>query len=131
LDRIKIMKTIVVDFDGVLHWYRKGWMDGSIYDKPTPGAQDAMEQLLEAGFNVVIFSTRALDRIVKGVKEEGQHKDMVVWLAKYNFPEGLQIWTEQGKPMGIAYIDDRAVRFNGIWRDALQEAMTLKPWNIV
>ncbi len=125
------MKTIVVDFDGVLHWYRKGWQDGTIYDEPTPGAQDAMKQLLEAGFYVIIFSTRAIKLIVKGVPEQGQFPEMVKWLNKHNFPQGLKIWTEAGKPMGVAYIDDRAVRFNGIWRDALQEAMTLKPWNII
>lgn len=122
------MKTIVVDFDGVLHWYRKGWSDGSIYDEPTPGAQDAMRELLAAGFSVVVFSTRALDRVVRGMVQEGQSDLMRAWLYRHGFPQ-LEIWKEAGKPMGIAYIDDRAVRFNGDWKMAVNEAVNFVPWN--
>jgi hypothetical protein len=122
------MKTIVVDFDGVLHWYRKGWSDGSIYDDPVPGSQDAMRQLIERGFKVVVFSTRAIDRIIRGVIEAGQEAQMRTWLHRNGFPE-LEIWKEPGKPMGIAYIDDRAVRFNGDWKVAIEEASNFVPWN--
>lgn len=126
----KFEKTIVVDFDGVLHWYRKGWYDGTIYDEPVPGAQRAMEELIEAGFRVVIFSTRAIERTVGGKIEKSQWMEMKQWLLDYKFPAELHVHSEPGKPMGIAYIDDRAVRFNGDWRVALQEAMTFKPWNL-
>ena len=124
------MKTIVVDFDGVLHWYRKGWHDGTIYDEPVPGSQLAMAELLEAGFRVVIFSTRATERVIKGNKQKSQWFEMKQWLFKHNFPQGLHVNTEEGKPMGVAYIDNRAVRFRGNWRETLQEAMTLTPWNL-
>ena len=41
-------KTIVFDFDGVIHRYSKGWQDGNIYDKPTKGIKETIE-ILDVG----------------------------------------------------------------------------------
>ncbi|MGW3197137.1 hypothetical protein ACWDBD_21605 [Streptomyces sp. NPDC001118] len=35
----RYMKAIGVDFDGVLHVYDKGWMNGEIYGEMMPGAE--------------------------------------------------------------------------------------------
>ena len=37
-------KTIVFDFDGVIHKYSKGWQDGSIYDEPVEGIKDLINE---------------------------------------------------------------------------------------
>ena len=44
-------KTIVFDFDGVIHKYSKGWQDGSIYDEPTPGVSAVIEKLHNKGYD--------------------------------------------------------------------------------
>jgi len=112
----KHTQKLIVDFDGVLHWYRKGWHDGTIYDEPVPGSQDAMRKFLEAGYEVIVFSTRAFDRVPYGDKfEPSQFDDMMVWFAQHGFPVGMKVWQGAGKPIGTAYIDDRAVAFKGHW----------------
>ena len=51
-------KTIVFDFDGVIHKYSKGWQDGSIYDEPVPGIKTIIDELGKENYEVVIVSTR-------------------------------------------------------------------------
>lgn len=105
-------KTLAIDFDGTVHKYSKGWHDGTCYDEPMPGAIDALLNFINRGYKVVIFTARP----VEPVRE---------WFAKY--------WTNKfypcpeitnTKPAAIAYIDDRAVKFNGDWAEMLE----LFPW---
>lgn len=93
------MKTISIDFDGVIHKYSKGYHDGTAYDEPMPGAQKALEGLEAEGYELIIFSTRPAEQI---------HD----WLEKYGFKK----YKVFEKPMAIAYIDDRALRFTN-WHD--------------
>ncbi len=98
-----IQKTIAVDFDGVIHKYRKAWHDGTIYDEPVDGARDAIRLIKKKGFRVVVFTARPdLD----GIRE---------WLKKHNIKVDDVTNT---KPGAVMYIDDRAVRFTH-WRDML------------
>ena len=41
------MKTIAIDFDGVIHKYSKGWHDGTIYDKANEGAFEFIRELMK------------------------------------------------------------------------------------
>lgn len=112
------MKTIAVDFDGVIHKYSKGWHDGMIYDEPVEGAIEALQKLLQS-YCVVVFSTR-------------EPRMIEVWFLN-NFPIPVEIvpddgkfeWTKQGvlgitnrKLKAFMYVDDRAVRFTN-WKDIL------------
>jgi len=85
---------LLVDFDGVIHRYSKGWHDGTAYDEPMPGALDALEDLIERGYEVVIFSTRDAEQIAK-------------WMITWEFPR-LRI-TNIKEP-ALAIIDDRAIQ---------------------
>ena len=69
-------KTVVFDFDGVIHKYSKGWQDGSIYDEPVEGIKDIIDKLRQSGYKVVVVSTRT-------AKREGL-KAVISWLNKYH-----------------------------------------------
>ena len=99
--------TVLVDFDGVIHRYSGGWKDGSTYDSPVFGAKDALQELVDEGYKVVIFSTRNADQIAK-------------WLKFWEFPE-YQITNV--KIPAVAIIDDRAIRFTnwGLAKQSLRK----------
>lgn len=118
------MATIAVDFDGVIHAYSRGWDDGSIYDEPLPGALDAVLDL-QSGAAVFIFTTR-------------DARSVAAWLTDRGIPACTDaeagspvFWNEQGRVLvtprklpAVAYIDDRAVRFES-WPQALNALATL------
>lgn len=104
-------KTIAVDFDGVIHKYSKGWLEGDIYDEPVDGAFAAITKLIDDGFTVVIHTTRE------------DHGAVRNWLIRQHYSRGgfpipwaFDIAITNVKPKAIAYIDDRAVRFTN-WDD--------------
>lgn len=107
---------LCVDFDGVLHRYSQGYKDGSVYDIPTPGAQDFCTGALEV-FDLVVYSARA--RTESGVSE------MRAWMQEHGFPH-MPITCE--KPPAFLTIDDRAVTFTGEWPTA-DTLLDFKPWN--
>jgi len=100
----KWRRTIAVDFDGVIHAYGAGWLDGTCYDLPVPGAKAALETLHSSGFRVVVFTTRQ------------DLAAVATWLYFYNIP--YDELTNKKVP-ALAYIDDRAVRFTN-WPDILK-----------
>ena len=105
------MKTIAIDFDGVIHKYSKGWEDGEIYDKPMEGVLEALRILYLKGYGITVFTTRE------------DLADVKSWIRKqYNreYPnsEMIELNVTNYKPKAIAYIDDRAIRFTN-WKDML------------
>jgi hypothetical protein len=111
------VRTVAVDFDGVIHAYSRGWQDGSIYDPPMCGALDGLRTLM-ALYAVFIFTTRDPCQVA-------------AWLTAHGFVcrtehEG-EFWNEQGvllvtnrKLAAVAYLDDRAVHFED-WDQALAD----------
>lgn len=115
------MKTIAVDFDGVVHAYSKGWQDGTIYDPPLPGALEGLTTLMEA-HAVFIHTTREAATVASWLADRGF--DTVVDVEGPKHPK-REFWNEQGallvtdrKLPAIAYIDDRGIRFQS-WKQAL------------
>lgn len=113
------MKTILVDFDGVIHSYHKKWHDGTIYGTVLPGTREALQHLLNSGCEVVIFSTRAFGKHVDGKYQPDQYEQMKGWLIKNEVPF-TRIHQGEGKPLGLCLIDDSAIRFE-TWSQALAD----------
>jgi hypothetical protein len=106
---------VLVDFDGVIHRYSKGWQDGSIYDPPIEGAFAALEKLMDAGYEIVIFSTRDSTQIR-------------LWLDDRKWPttDYPQVIITNEKLPAIAMIDDRAIHFID-WDSATAELQSRYP----
>jgi|TARA_Y100000310_G_scaffold160800_1_gene160693 acid phosphatase class B len=95
-------RIIAVDFDGVIHKFRKGWMDGSIYDEPVEDAIKELNMLNKKGYKVVVLTART------------EHKEIQEWLKDKGVNFDIEVTNV--KPPAIAYIDDRAIRFTN-WND--------------
>lgn len=109
-------KTIVFDFDGVIHRYSKGWQDGSIYDIPVEGIKETIEEL-KKDYKVVVVSTRSATK-------DGRIA-ILTWLDNYNIKVD-DVMAE--KPPAVMYIDDRAVNFNGNCKTLMRDIKKFKSW---
>lgn len=112
-------KTVVFDFDGVIHSYTSGWQgEANIPDPPVPGIKEAIEEIREAGYEVVVLSTRT--STLEGCKA------VYSWLEYYEI-EVDKVCSK--KPPAIVYIDDRAICFDGKPEELLDKIETFRPWN--
>ena len=113
------MKTVVFDFDGVIHSYTSGWKgEANIPDPPVPGIREAIQNIRESGYRVVVVSTRCCtDSGMRAVCHYLRNHGITV----------DDIMSE--KPPAVCYIDDRAVCFDGHPETLLEKIVTFKPWN--
>lgn len=112
------MKTLAVDFDGVIHKHDGNFGDGVPKFAPMEDAQYALEHLMKAGYKVVIFSTRLSPHWGETDQKKQQYV-MGQWLEDNGFVEGVHYAAMTGcKIPAIAYIDDRGVRFTN-WKDII------------
>lgn len=112
--------TVVFDFDGVIHSYSSGWKGVDVIpDPPVPGIKEAMKDIHEAGYKIVIVSSRCVcNKGIMAIKE---------WL----FDHGLLKFVDdiqRIKPPAIVYIDDRAICFDGNPSTLLDKINKFTPW---
>ena len=74
----KYQPTLAIDFDGVIHAYRNGWADGTIYDEPIMGAREALQSFIDRGWRIVVFTSRASD--------PDKRAEVMEWLDHYDIP---------------------------------------------
>lgn len=104
--------TVAVDFDGVLNTYT-GWVGEDVLFDPRPGCEAFLRDLARH-YRVVVHTTREPWR-VRG------------WLADHRLAAYVTDIT-QTKPRAVAYIDDRAVRFDGDYDAALNAVTAPTHW---
>ena len=113
-------KTILIDFDGVIHSYSSGWSGiNTIRDKPVEGSFKFLEECLNR-FEVYIYSTRC-------ETEEGIAA-MIRWFKVWEFNRVDDLRFTYMKIPAWLTIDDRTFQFNGIF-PTVEEIDNFKPWN--
>jgi hypothetical protein len=105
------MKTVALDFDGVLHSY-SGWNGELPTGDPIEGALSACQELAKR-FNLIVFTTRKPELV-----EE--------WLAKHGFDMFSGI--TNSKPEWLVLVDDRCIRFNGTWTGLVERIDHFNPY---
>lgn len=110
-------KTVVFDFDGVIHSYSSGWQGETvILDPPVPGIKEAIADIME-DYIVVVVSTRC-------ATEEGKAA-IEAWLHKH----GIEVdKVTKEKPPAVVYIDDRAICFDGNAASLKGKIKNFEPW---
>jgi len=114
---------IAIDFDGVINSYKSGFVAiDRIPDPPVRGAFEFIEEMLEAGYKVSIYSTR-------GQSEKGR-TGIIKWLEKHGMSAETikKLNIAKTKPIAKVYIDDRAWTFTGGW-PSLRQMDTFEPWH--
>lgn len=110
--------NIVFDFDGVIHSYKSGWKGAeNIPDPVVPGIADAIRELREIGYRVVVVSTRC--STPKGM-------GAVRYYLKKNEIIVDDVLME--KPPALCYIDDRAIRFDGHPEKLVGQVINFRTW---
>jgi len=123
---------LCVDFDGVIHSYKRGWMGaGVVADPPVPGALAWLARA-QTWWDVAIYSSRSLEpagvMAMQRWLREHAHKEIEDEYAVSRFMDGLRF--PQHKPAAFLTIDDRAVCFEGDWSKLDPEVLlAFKPWN--
>ena len=116
---MRFRKKVIVDFDGVLHAYKTPWTcPEEIHDGPAKGALEAVQSYIDAGFEVVVMSSRA--------RTLGGESAICRWLSENGFPTLRVTDVKEG---GVLYIDDRGYHFTGSNWPSAEFVRNFKPWN--
>ncbi len=128
------MKTLCLDFDGVIHSYVTPWQSADVIpDRPVLGAMAFLAEAVRH-FDVAIYSSRS--------NQEGGIPAMRDWLWKwlhedlgtagYEFDAVQEVFEAISwpvvKPPAHVTLDDRALTFKGSWPE-MGELISFKPWN--
>jgi hypothetical protein len=122
-------KTLVVDFDGVLHSYSSGWtFVDAVTDPPVPGAIAWLREAVKH-FHVCIVSTRSHDPRGKAamqewlgywaVEQRKSDKEDLAWLSAIDWPTV--------KPPAFVTLDDRAITFTGTF-PSMDQIKSFRTW---
>lgn len=142
-------KTIAIDFDGVIHRYSQGWHNGEAYDQPVEGCFEVIKELMDSGYSVFILSTRSARQIKKWLLPHimvSEYElefggDPTRWVeTRYGFTcEKIgyfsKFWNKKHvlgitnrKLAATVYLDDRAMIFNGDWKEVKGQITTFKTY---
>lgn len=113
---------LCLDFDGTLHSYFSGWSKvDRVRDPPTDGAKAFLEEAVKH-FEVHVHSSKS--------HQHGGIDAMIRWCTEhFGYQITNQMYFPDHKPPATVSLDDRAVRFEGVWPDP-QDLLALRPWYV-
>ncbi len=135
IEPIKKPITLSMDFDGVIHSYSQGWLDGSVYDKPVPGSLEFISEIMwKHQISVFVLSTRNSYQI-KEWFDNVVFKDTERLFQTTVIPENIERWEEKcnlgitnKKLQASIYLDDRALTFDGDFDNLIPKLYAFQTW---
>lgn len=117
--RLMAKKTVIFDFDGVIHSYTSGWKGIDVIpDEPVSGIREVIDELRnEHGYEVVIVSTRCAETCgIVAIHE---------WLHKHDIVVDR---VQAEKPPALVVVDDRCICFDGTTRGLVEKIKNFRPY---
>lgn len=109
-------ETIICDFDGTI----SEWGEYPEPGPPTPGVKEALQELKDNGFDIIVLSARTSDQMSKyPIDKETEKRRMEEYMDKHQIPYDIVLKSD--KPPATFYIDDRAIEFKGDWSEVLRK----------
>lgn len=113
-------KTVVFDFDGVIHSYTSGWKGNEcIPDPPVEGIDRALTDIRKEGYEVVVVSSRCATPLGRAAIES--------WLDLHGLRSLVDRVCKE-KPPAVCYIDDRAIQFDGRPEKLVEQIANFHSW---
>lgn len=134
-------RTIALDFDGVVHAYTSPWTSPlDIHDEPVPGALAFIRCRLAAGWVIILHTARFMHNVplhltaVEEIDLDSRANAVLVWFVLHGgddivASENFHLWLHGGKPHADVYLDDRALRFDGVFPGEAALAAAAVTWN--
>lgn len=116
--KMNYAKTVIFDFDGVIHSYDSGWLGADIIpDVPVPGIKEAIDEIRAAGYTVVVLSARCHQGGIEAIKNFLNENEIIV------------DDVVRDKVPAILQVDDRCICFDGKPENLLKKIQGFQPWN--
>lgn len=115
------MAWICIDWDGTLVQTVPG-EDGQSASAPVDGAVEAVTQLMQEGHRLTIWTAR-----LKPMSDSMRHRlaeELQEQASQMGFPT-MEVWEGSTKPAADAFIDNKAITFDGDWGLALAQLTTM------
>lgn len=122
---------LCIDFDGVLHSYVSGWKGiGRCDDPPIEGAEEFLHEATKH-FRVAIYSARSKSLRGRAAMRRymSAHFNMPLTFSEDHSHDFLheEVYYPWFKPSAVLTIDDRAMRFAGVW-PSMAAIKSFKPY---